>query len=108
MFVCDRRGISCLNRQCERYHVARGGQLTLYGSGLSLRLRVYVTVPGGRERMCENQPNYSTPSPNHPEWSVTEAEDVALRGARTSAPGSMVEPTDMVMEMLRLASSCWL
>ena len=58
MFVCDRRGISCLNRQCERYHVARGGQLTLYGSGLSLRLRVYVTVPGGRERMCENEPNY--------------------------------------------------
>ena len=58
MFVCDRRGISCLNRQCERYHVARGGQLTLYGSGLSLLLRLYVTVPGGRERMCENQPNY--------------------------------------------------
>ena len=57
MFVCDRRGISCLNRQCERYHVARGGQLTLYGSGLSLRFRMYVTVPGGRERMCENQPN---------------------------------------------------
>ena len=59
MFVCDRRGISCLNRQCERYHVARGGQLTLYGSGWSLRLRVYVTVPGGRERMCENEPNYA-------------------------------------------------
>ena len=55
MFVCDRRGISCLNRQCERYHVARGGQLTLYGSGLSLLLRLYVTVPGGRERMCENE-----------------------------------------------------
>ena len=60
MFVCDRRGISCLNRQCERYHVARGGQLTLYGSGLSLLLRLYVTVPGGRERMCENEPNYSS------------------------------------------------
>ena len=59
MFVCDRRGISCLNRHCERYHVARGGQLTLYGSGLSLLLRLYVTVPGGRERMCENQPNYN-------------------------------------------------
>ena len=59
MFVCDRRGISCLNRQCERYHVARGGQLTLYGSGLSLLLRLYVTVPGGRERMCENEPNYT-------------------------------------------------
>ena len=33
-------------------------QLTLYGSGFSLLLRLYVTVPGGRERMCENEPNY--------------------------------------------------
>ena len=28
----------------------------MYGSGFSLRFRMYVTVPGWRERICENQP----------------------------------------------------